>query len=543
MSLSIPWTGPASTPHRTKWAGARLAAALAAAGAAGALAAARHGPEADFDLRNYHLYDGFALLHDRIGVDLAPAQMQSFLAPGLDLIHAIALGALNHHPWLLGAVLALPQGLAWFLAWGLARRLGPSGTAAAAALIGVTGAAGLSTLASSMSEMLPAACLLGAMTALIAPPSPRARLAAGLLTGLAVGLKLTAVPFAVGLTLAALLTGGRGRVGAAALGWFVAAAALGAGLSGGAWWIWLGLRYGDPVFPYFNQIFHSPWAAPVAATDLRFMPRDLLQALGYPLFWAFRRSTLVSELPVRDPRVALGWAAALVLAVRGVRQRRAERAVVVALAVWSVGYVLWEVQFSILRYLVPLELLSGPLLLAALAPLLGRLRSGWAGPAAWALAAGLIAVTVYPDWGHAKPGPVAVAVRPPAFPPGSLVVLLDPSPMAYVAAFAPASVRFVGADNNLVHPGDPDRLARAVAAAIRHQTGPLWGLEDPGESPGVAARTLRAYRLTRAPGCVRVRSNLDDNAILACPLRRLSRTKAPPAARSAPSPPAPSHAT
>ncbi len=504
-----------------------LAAWLAAAAVAGALMAVLVGPGADYDLRNYHLYNGFALLHGRVGIDLAAAQLQSFYAPGLDLLYTALLGALNRHPAALGAALGLPQGLAGFLTWCLARRLlaeatpGRAWIAGAAALIGVTGAAGVSTFAGAMSEMLPACCVLGATLLLGTVPSRRGRAAAGLLAGLALGLKLTAAPFAVGLALAAALTGGGGRRGATAFLWFALAAAAGAALSAGAWWAWLYAHYGDPVFPYFNEVFRSPWAAPVAGTDTRFMPRDFWQAAAYPLFWAFRRCTLVSELPLRDPRTALGWAAALAVAGRALWRRRAAPAVVSALAVWVVGYALWEAAFSILRYLVPLELLSGPLLAAALAPWLARMRAWRVVPAAWAVAAGLIAATIYPDWGHAPPGPVAVAVRPPALPAGSLVVLLDPSPMAYVAAFEPASVRFVGADNNLVRPGAPDLMARAVVAAIAAQRGPLWGLEAPAESPGAADATLRAYGLARAPGCVRVRSNLDADAILACRLRRV----------------------
>jgi Glycosyltransferase family 87 len=541
-----------------------LAGWLCLAALAGALVTARLGPDASYDLRNYHLYNGFALLQGRVGHDLAPAQLQSFLAPALDLIYALALSALNRHPAALGAVLALPQGLAAFLAWCLSRRLLAEATpardwlAAAAALLGVTGAGGLSTLGSAMSEMLPACCVLGALLCLTAaPPRPGW---AGLLAGLAVGLKLTATPFAAGLAVAALLTGRPGRRRAASLAAFAAAALAGAAVLGGAWWLHLWLRFGDPVFPYFNQIFHSPWTAAVPGTDTRFLPRTARQALAYPLYWAVTPSTLVSELPLRDPRIALGWAAALILALRGLRQRQATQVTVACLAVWTVGYTLWEAQFSILRYLVPLELLSGPFLLAAAlrqggaeartrgrrspGPACAPLRStGWcAAVAAWVVVGAVIAVTVVPDWGRAPPGARSVAVRPPAFAPGSLVVLLDPSPMAYVAAFVPLSVRFVGADNNLVHPGAPGRLARAVAAAIRAQKGPLWGLEAPGESPGAATATLRAYRLVRRPGCVRVRSNLDDNAILACKLRRLRRRPGPPAPRTGPSRPSPSHA-
>ena len=572
-AAGLDWAAASARARRIGWGRwAPLVFCLALAALAGALA----GPDAGWDLRNYHLYDGMALLRGRVGFDLAPAQLQSFYAPDLDVLYALALRALNARPALLDAVLALPHGLAAFLAWLVARRMLPArmpgarGLAAAAAAIGVTGAGGLPTVASPMSEMLPASCVLGALLLLLARPGggSRAMLAAGVLAGIAVGLKLTAAPYAVGLAVAAGivgvlrvpppsrpgltgpsahgLSGADGRVkpghdgGAGAvraLAWFLAGAAAGAAVTGGWWWLWLWARTGDPVFPYFNQVFHSPWAAAAANTDARFLPRDGAQALAYPLFWAFAPSRLVSELPVRDPRILLGWLAVLAIGARAVRRRRwPEPGLAAPLALWVVGYVLWEAQFSILRYLATLELLSGPLLLAALAPLLARMPP-WRGVAAGAaLAASLVVVTVYPDWGRAPAGKLAVAVRLPALAPGSLVLLLDPAPMAYAAAFAPGDVRFAGADNNLVRPGGGTALDHAVAAAITAQRGALWGMETVRRE---ATATLRAYGLARAPGCVRVRSNLDDDAILACPL---IRTRAPPVRRTGPSPPAPADA-
>ena len=572
-AAGLDWAAASARARRIGWGRwAPLVFCLALAALAGALA----GPDAGWDLRNYHLYDGMALLRGRVGFDLAPAQLQSFYAPDLDVLYALALRALNARPALLDAVLALPHGLAAFLAWLVARRMLPArmpgarGLAAAAAAIGVTGAGGLPTVASPMSEMLPASCVLGALLLLLARPGggSRAMLAAGVLAGIAVGLKLTAAPYAVGLAVAAGivgvprvpppsrpgltgpsahgLSGADGRVkpghdgwaGAVrALAWFLAGAAAGAAVTGGWWWLWLWVRTGDPVFPYFNQVFHSPWAAAAANTDARFLPRDGTQVLAYPLFWAFAPSRLVSELPVRDPRILLGWLAVLAIGARAVRRRRwPEPGLAAPLALWVVGYVLWEAQFSILRYLATLELLSGPLLLAALAPLLARMPP-WRGVAAGAaLAAALVVVTVYPDWGRAPAGKLAVAVRLPALAPGSLVLLLDPAPMAYAAAFAPGDVRFAGADNNLVRPGGGTALDHAVAAAITAQRGALWGMETVRRE---ASATLRAYGLARAPGCVRVRSNLDDDAILACPL---IRTRAPPVRRTGPSPPAPADA-
>ncbi|HEX5325990.1 MAG TPA: hypothetical protein VFW75_04920 [Acetobacteraceae bacterium] len=489
--------------------------------------AALVGPDASWDLRNYHLYNGYAWLHGRIGLDLAPAQMQTFNVPLQDIGYVLLLQAFNHMPRLLATIMAVPHAVAVVLVLLLARRLLPPWQAFVAALIGATGAAALPTLATTMSTMIPAACVLGAVLMLVrtdrAALSERACFAAGFLGGLAVGLQLTAAPYALGL--AAMLAAGvapgrRLRV----LLYLTGGGLVGAGCTGGFWWWALWQRFGDPVFPYFNGFFGSQWADPASMRDLRFMPRSVLQALFYPLFWAFAPQTLVIELPTRDPRLALGWIAVLTLAVRAGWQRpQAGRGAIMLPVFWAVSYVGWEVVFSILRYLVVLELLSGVLILLALRPLLARLPAAWQRACPIVLIALLIAVTVYPDWGRAAPGRFAVSAQMPPVPPGTLVVLLDPSPMAYVAAFAPTETRFVGASNNLIHPGDHNRLAQAVDIAIRTWRGPLWGLEMPRESPGIADATLRAYGLRRGSGCASVQSNLDNNGIQACPLLRIGR--------------------
>ena len=43
------------------------------------------GQDITWDLRNYHYYNPYAFLHDRMGYDIAPAQLQSFFSPYLDI--------------------------------------------------------------------------------------------------------------------------------------------------------------------------------------------------------------------------------------------------------------------------------------------------------------------------------------------------------------------------------------------------------------------------------------------------------------------------
>lgn len=489
------------------------------------------GPDASWDLRNYHLYVAHAALSGTLWTDIAPAQLQSFYNPAEDIPFYLLHRALNAHPALLDFLLAVPHTVAVWLVLLVAghltrlvsaphrstrrngRDLLPSSLAAT--ILGATGAAALPTLGTGMSDM-PASCLVLASLRLVLIGS-RPGLA-GTVAGAAVGLKLTNAPYAIGLAAASLLTRRRSTPR------FLLAGAAGVLLTAGPWWWCLWRHTGNPLFPYFNELFRSPWAPPKAMTDTRFLPGNLWQAALFPALWAFQASTASAELPVRDPRLLLGLIACLALALIGaIRRSKSEAPERGLLAFWLVAFAAWEARFGILRYAAVLELLSG----IPIALLLVRIRQ-WgsrgeaAPPVAIALplallTACLMAFTVYPHWGRAPPGPLAADVRPP-FRAGDLVLLLDPAPMAYVAAFSPPGVRFAGVNNNLIRPGGGTALDHAVVRAILQEPGPLWGIESPRDERGEADRALGFYGLERSRPCVALRSNLDANALRACRL-------------------------
>ncbi|HJS85839.1 MAG TPA: hypothetical protein VJ779_10290, partial [Acetobacteraceae bacterium] len=237
------------------------------------------GPDASWDLRNYHLYDPYALLNGTLWRDIAPAQLQSFYAPLLDVAQFALRRALNAHPWVLATMLALPHAVAAWLALSIACHAGlPLGTAFLAVLLGATGAAGLPTLGTGMSEAIPECLVLAGLRlvlidSLSAPRGGEGRggvgdgtasFAAGLLAGLAIGLKLTFAINAPGFA-AALLAAGRWR-SLPLLGLGIAAGALAVA---GPWWWEVWRHTGNPLFPYFNDVFRSAWVPPVAMTDTR----------------------------------------------------------------------------------------------------------------------------------------------------------------------------------------------------------------------------------------------------------------------------------
>src|SRR5438046_6223933 len=204
----------------------------------GALASVFLGQDANWDLRNYHLYNGYAALHGRFPADLAPANLQSWINPTLDIPYAwLALGPLFKHPMLLAGFMGIWYGALIAAVLGIANllyRRWPTGkrvlATIAATVIASTGAAVLSQAGTTFNEIQTGALVLAAVWLLARELEletgtlPRATVVvfAGALLGAAAGLKFTSGIFAIaaGLALPASISLRR---------WLATASLLGAG--------------------------------------------------------------------------------------------------------------------------------------------------------------------------------------------------------------------------------------------------------------------------------------------------------------------------
>jgi hypothetical protein len=110
-------------------------------------------------------------------------------------------------------------------------------------------------------------------------------------------------------------------------------------------------------------------------------------------------------------------------------------------------------------------------------------------------------------------------VRTPPVARDALVLLSSDAPMSYVLPFLPADARFVAIRNNLVAPGQDNRLAKSIAGIVRDHRGPLYALSFPS---GAGDADLLAHRLRRVAGaCAAVRTNMPTSPIELCRLQRI----------------------
>jgi hypothetical protein len=502
-----------------------------------------YGPDNNWDLRNYHLYAPFALLDGRLSEDLEAAGSQTYFNPLIDLpFYLLSVRVIPHWPRLVAFLAGIPFGLTVLVVLGLARMVlpqrqtwgqagGQNWLAIGATAAGVTGTASLSEIGTTYGDTMIAVLVLGGLAvplALLRNGQVRlatwlaAVTAASLSAGIAAGLKPAACIFAPGAALGLALTAGGARrfalTGAVfCLGW-----ATGFAVVFAPWGVTVYRLFGNPVFPLLNDIFTSPWISPVSGTDTRFLPKDLWEALFFPFFWLRGRTYVVAELGVRDPRFALAWLSLIVILWHVVRRRLQTgggRSPIVGkpaavLGIWfGVTFVVWEATFSILRYILALEVVTGILITLAVL-ILARGTQRRAIALTGAVLVAIFAVSSRPGWGRLRSyGAAAFDVQAPLVPDHAAVVFVA-SPTAFVAPFLHGrDLMFVGIQDVPV----PSLLSQEVARRL--QTRPVIMAVSYGSADNYADLTAKFGFRIQADGCAPIRTDRQRGLVI-CPTRK-----------------------
>jgi len=496
----------------------------------------------NWDLQNYHLYNPFAFLTNRLSRDFMAADIQSYLNPLLDVPFYLAWTTWFHdRPRFATFLAGLPYGLAIFLCLRIAQRILPGPgrlrivEVLAATVIGVTGSVTISEIGTTFNDIPIAVLILGALLVELRCMDNRSwpRLVSGFVVGLAAGLKLTAVVFAPGMALAIMLT--RRRVGQAlldgaafSLGWLVGL------FVGGGWWAWrVYQQFGNPIFPMFNRVIGSPWFGDVVR-DRHFMPHGALEAFFYPFFWDQGAST-VSEVPMYDPRFAMTYVALVALIIGGCIfciSKRADRGEARSAIDWRrsaflciffiVSFAVWEGMFSIVRYIVALELLSGVVIVLGVRSLcVASMRESTARLTS-SLVVVVIAVVAIKDtrsmdWGRTQYENVSRLVDSRIVLPDGAVVLLVGRPVAFILPFiSSANSTYVGVDGRTMILPSTSPAIELIHARLAGADGNTWVLTN--KSVDEVDALVKSWDLvTKASDCRDLNQSPQQNVRI-CPL-------------------------
>jgi hypothetical protein len=495
------------------------------------------GKDTSWDFRNYHWYIPYAFLHHRMGFDVAVAHHATYYNPLIDIPFYLAA---KHLPsWLALGLLGAVQGAnvvpLYLIARSLLRVKRRALVAGIAALIGITGGLGISLAGMTLYDNVMSLFALGGLALLIdrretlahGPLKQALAIAAlaGFIVGSAVGLKLPEAPYALGFAAALAVVPGNGKRRLQRLLAGGAGGVAGVALFAGYWFVHMAHVTGNPLFPYFNELFHSPLALTASYRDTRFLPPDIWHTLFDPIYFAIDWR-VADDIPNQDMRVALAYVGIVSAAVLWLLRRRAKDPLAepsgsaILFAFWAGSYVPWLMVFGIYRYILTLEMLSPIVVIAAVGgvPLSRRARLGVLAVLALCALAYTRAEKLQP---RAPLGDPYVQVKMPGIPDPahSMILMTGIEPMGFLVPELPPQIPVLRIDGWLIQPDDGSTLTADTRARVSAFQGALYLIAAPGEIAR-AHWAAGAYGLAFTNGaCAGITTNLGGPYLL-CPLAR-----------------------
>jgi len=494
------------------------------------------GKDTSWDFRNYHWYIPYALLNGRMDIDIAVAHQGSYYNPLSDV--PFYLLATHTTSWFAIAVLGLFQAAnivpMYLIARSSLRMENRTLAAAAVSFFGMTGGLTLSLYGAHYYDNVMSLFTLTGLAILVlkreelanGPLGPVAgwTALAGLLFGCAAGLKLPEAPFAMGFAGGLLAVGGGRRQLAARLAAGAAGGVIGFALCAGYWMWRMDELTGNPLFPYFNDVFRSPMALASPYRDMRFLPTSTWKALALPILFSIDWR-ISDDLPYTDIRVGVAYLlviAALAVWMAGKRSKDPlvdPVAARIAFAYAAVSYLFWIKLFAIYRYILQLEMIAPVLIVMAvgLLPLPRRTQLV-------ALGAIFFVCMLFTRSAHLEGAPLGdpyVEADLPRIgdPVHTMVVMTGDAPLGFISPSLPPQIPVLRIDGWMMQPEDGSYLTQEMKRRVAAHKGPLFLIADAYDMGRASAAVVDYGLAIRWKECRVFTTNL-TGAYEWCPLSR-----------------------
>lgn len=345
------------------------------------IASIAKGMDRSFDVRNYHIYNPFALLNNRYHTDIMPADIQTYLNPFLDIPYYLMVKYFNNFAYIVTFLQGLSYAFLIFIVYKLSQAIFEEKKLYVwlSVLIGSTGALTLYNIGTNTHDLFVGDVVLVGVYLLIKSIkkySLKNIVISGLLLGGICGLKLTAGIFVLAIFLSVLCFKSYFKnifktaisFGLSLLGGFL--------ITNGFWAYKLFSLFHNPFFPYFNGIFHSDFANVenlLKEDFINLYPQNVWQYIFFPYYFYQHVPTRGFELNYQDFRFAGIYTVFFLnlLSFKWFDKKYFEQnyginydIINFLICICAFSYVFWVNTFATVRYLTPISAISGIIILA-----------------------------------------------------------------------------------------------------------------------------------------------------------------------------------
>ena len=510
---------------------------------ASGLIATRMGKDLNWDLFNYHFYNGWAIWTGHAWTNIAPAQLQSFFNPALDILHYLLIAHVS--PWGVTFIIGAFQGISIFLVFAIVRNIGRFdrslfGTAMALppAVVALTGPMAKSELGSTMGDLTLAVPVLLSVLLITEVfnanderKAMRNVIIAGVCMGGAVGVKYVLGPYALATAGALLIRPPPSVSRGSAIIHLGIGGIIGFAVMAGPWMLMLDAHYDSPTLPFANAWFRSPYMIRMNWSDPTLAFTDWRGWIVFP-FSLLREGTHHLQIPFRSVRLAIAWCcivACVCLALSSHpwagwfgRRLRPVAGTLLPIELWFylyfvLSYVIWSSVFGDYRYFLTGEMLT-PVVVVITVGRISSPRAVQAGIIAVA-AVGMVTFESSPSWGRGslKTGTYfGVKDLHHTVSMDTMMLMTGLHGTAFLIPFFDGSIRFVRIESNY-NGIQSDEYARIVSTMVAEHRGPL-ALLTTADSLGESSSVTRRYGLELIKESCQPIESVYAIQIILCPL-------------------------
>lgn len=328
-----------------------------------------------WDFTNYHYYNPFAFLNDRLNYDIVPSSLNTFFNPLIDLPLYLIIEYFNDSPDIIIALQGIWYGALLFVFYKFTTLFFDTKTelgilkSLLAVAIASTGQAVYYQLNASTNEISLAFvsfCSLYFIFKMIKFPQQQKAykfFLCGFILGMALGLKQTILYICLSSGLSLIICNKYIQKPIKFILLFALGGFLGFLITNGWWMYKMWNLYDNPFFPFLNGVFHSPYFDDFNYSDKRFIP-PFPYSLIFPYIWGAGKYHS-AEIAFYDFRGLMFYTVALIFFIymtikptrwKNFYQKNKLWFFFIIFVVLS--YVLWLNIFSIYRYIIVIEMLS-----------------------------------------------------------------------------------------------------------------------------------------------------------------------------------------
>lgn len=327
-----------------------------------------YGQDTNWDLKNYHYYNGWAFLNNRIYIDITPNNgLHGYFSPMLDVLQYLAI---HYLPAMLFAFFAgCISGCSAFICYKLNSVIFTNiedkkfrnTLILYSTVLSITGVANLMQVGAVTNENVIGLLLILAIYLLMKfykNYNIYVLYVAGGLIGVALGFKLTAVIIAIPICVLFIIFNFKSYKFVilflvSIIGSFL--------IIDGLWMYKMYQMFGNPIYPNFGK-YINPITALDFQRDTTFIPKDISHWILLP-FYLFVPNKLTGEITISDIHFGLTIIAIiLTLCLPQYQKIRKNRNIQYIILLFLFSYACWILLFSIQRYTIVLEYLTGSII-------------------------------------------------------------------------------------------------------------------------------------------------------------------------------------